>query len=114
MARADRATWARRVERWKDSGLSAKEFGAEIGVSANALSWWKWELGKKKDKEQPPKRRARRKKTVVSPMTFVEMAAPARTDLLEVVFPSGIRLRVPGALDADMLARVVELLEKRR
>jgi hypothetical protein len=114
MARADRTTWAKRVERWKDSGLSAREFGAEIGVSANALSWWKWELGRKKGQAQPAKRRARRKKTAVSPMTFVEMAAPVRSELLEVVFPSGIRLRVPGAFDAGMLARVVEVLEKRR
>ena len=113
MARADRATWAKRVERWKDSGLSAKEFGAEIGVSANSLSWWKWELGRK-EQSRPPKRRARRRKTAVSPMTFVEMAAPVRSNLLEVVFPSGILLRVPGAFDAEMLARVVEVLEKRR
>jgi hypothetical protein len=38
MSRASRAEWAKRVERWKDSGLSAKEFAAETGVKSLALS----------------------------------------------------------------------------
>jgi len=33
MGRASRAVWAKRVERWGDSGLTAKQFAAEIDVS---------------------------------------------------------------------------------
>ena len=33
MARTSRAEWAKRVERWKESGLPAQEFGAETGVN---------------------------------------------------------------------------------
>jgi len=31
MAKATRAEWAKRVERWKDRGLTAKEFAAGLG-----------------------------------------------------------------------------------
>jgi hypothetical protein len=33
MERASRETWAKRVERWKDRGLTAKEYAAEVGIS---------------------------------------------------------------------------------
>ncbi len=32
------AVWAKRVARWSDSGLSAKEFASETGLNANTLS----------------------------------------------------------------------------
>src|SRR5436305_195417 len=35
--RVNREEWAERVERWKDSGLSAKEFGAELGINPRTL-----------------------------------------------------------------------------
>jgi hypothetical protein len=35
-----RAKW---VERWKDSGLTAKEFAAESGVKVSALYNWSWQ-----------------------------------------------------------------------
>ncbi len=34
---AIREQWAKRVERWKDSGLTAKEFAAETGINAQSL-----------------------------------------------------------------------------
>ena len=33
MDRTSRETWAKRVERWKDGGLRAKEYAAEVGIS---------------------------------------------------------------------------------
>jgi transposase len=44
MERANREVWAKRVERWQDSGLTAKEFAAELDVSANSLTFWRWKL----------------------------------------------------------------------
>lgn len=38
--------WAKRIERWRDSGLTATEFAAEVGVNAKSLSHWKWRLHK--------------------------------------------------------------------
>jgi hypothetical protein len=35
--RVGREEWAKRVERWRDSGLTAAEFAAELGCSVRAL-----------------------------------------------------------------------------
>jgi hypothetical protein len=43
-ARRSAQEWARLVEEWRRSGLSAGEFGAVHGVRPGALSWWKWRL----------------------------------------------------------------------
>jgi hypothetical protein len=113
MERADRETWAKRVERWKDSGLSAAQFATEIGVSAKALSWWKLQLSKGQQRK-PAQKRSRTRKVALSQMTFVEMSAPGRSDALEIVLPSGVRIRVPAPVDSDALGRVLDMLEKRR
>jgi hypothetical protein len=42
--RAPRELWIRRVERWRDSGLSAKEFAEQAGVDSDRLRHWKWRL----------------------------------------------------------------------
>ena len=112
MERADRETWAKRVERWKDSGLSAGQFGSEIGVSAKALSWWKWQLSRG-ERVKPAQRRAKPRKVALSPMTFVEMSATARSDALEIVLPSGVRIRVSAPVDSEALGRVLDVLGKR-
>ena len=65
---ANRTTWAKRIERWRDSGLTAKEFAAETGLNPRTMAYWKWKLKKEGD-TQPP--RARRKP---APATFVELA----------------------------------------
>jgi hypothetical protein len=44
MARVSRADWIKRVERWGDSGLTAKQFAVENGVSPQSLTFWKWKL----------------------------------------------------------------------
>jgi hypothetical protein len=74
----------KRVERWKDSGLTAKEFAAETGINAQSLSRWRWHLSKDTDEPKPRRRRRSQGATgeitrspAPSPMTFVEMTAPA-------------------------------------
>ena len=115
MERADRETWAKRVERWKDSGLSAAEFAGELGVSPKSLAWWRWHL-KKGDAATPRVRvrMARAKAAMVSPLTFVEMSTTAAREPLEVVLSSGARIRVPVDFDPAALGRLVDVLDKRR
>jgi hypothetical protein len=38
--------WIQRVERWRDSGLSAKKFNEQAGVDSDRLRHWKWRLAK--------------------------------------------------------------------
>jgi hypothetical protein len=113
MARETREVWAKRIERWIDSGLTAKEFAAELGVNPSTLASWKWRLGRG---EAPPVGKA--PETV--PPSFVELIAatvptkPAEAvEPLELVLETGHRLRIPGRFDPDSLRRVLAVLEAR-
>jgi hypothetical protein len=45
-ARRSRAWWSKTVERYKRSGLSARQYAAGKGLSASTLSWWSSQLGR--------------------------------------------------------------------
>jgi transposase len=116
---AVRAMWAEYVERWKESGLSAKEFAAQSGINAQSLSWWKWRLAggePKAKRRQPSKSRAMEvtKSPALSSLSFVEVKAAVMQESLEVVLASALRVRVPTGFDDATLGRLLDLLEKRR
>ena len=115
MDRTSREEWAKRVERWGDSGLTAKEYAAEIGIKAHTLSWWKWRLSSDAP-AQGRRRRARHAPTAgagATPLTFVEMATAVAHEPLQVVLPSSIRILVPATFDAPALGRLLDVLEHR-
>lgn len=118
MAKASREDWAKRVERWKDSGLTAKEFAAETGLNASTLSYWKWRLGAEQrgdrpaDARRPKKSRPARRAPKVRPKTptFVEVTAPTpAAEPLELVMPGELRVRVPVGFDEATLAAVLRV-----
>lgn len=115
MERVSREAWAKRVERWRDSGLTAKEYAAEAGINAHSLSWWKWRLssGATAQERVPRGRRATASPAIAGPLTFVEMSAAVAHEPLEVVLPSSIRIRVPSTFDAPALGRLLDVLEHR-
>ena len=99
--RASREVWAKRVERWKDSGLSAKEFAAELDVSAKTLTFWRWKL-RQGESGSGAERAGRRERQPTpanaAPAAFLQLvpastASPSGT-ALEVVLRDGIALRV--------------------
>lgn len=118
-----RAKW---VERWKDSGLTAKEFAAEAGLKVSALYYWRSQLsaaeqkdthGRGESNEQPtpcsgtiaPKP-AKRSSNVTS--HFVELPIATLTQnpaMLELLFGE-VRVRVPSGFDEVTLTRVVRAL----
>jgi transposase len=118
-----RAKW---VERWKDSGLTAKEFAAEAGLKASALYYWCSQLSaaERKDSEGRDEtaeqsvqgRRARstklEKRSATPSPRFVELpvaalaSAPAMLELLL----GDVRVRVPSGFDEATLTRVVRAL----
>ena len=120
-----REQWAKRVERWKDSGLSAKEFAAELGINERSLSWWRWQLSKGETTAPSERRRRRRrsqptsaaitKPATITPLTFVEMTAiPITKDALEVILPTTVRICVRAGFDEGTLGRLLDVLERRR
>jgi len=122
MSRTARLEWAKRVERWKDSGLSAREFAEQMGLKASTLTYWSWKLksestnaGSAVDSARgsEPGRRRRRRRGKAAPR-FVELAAGAIATpamALELVLSRGISLRVPTDFDEATLIRVVRAVE---
>jgi hypothetical protein len=54
MERVGREEWTKRVQRWH-SGLTAREFALETGVTESSLSFWNWRLKKDAEAERAPK-----------------------------------------------------------
>ena len=106
MARGSREVWAKRVAQWKASGLKARVFARSQKLSEVSLKWWKWRLG--------AEARRRTGKTGMSPLTFVEMTTAMQREPLEVVLEGGARIRVPLDFDEATLARLLDVLERRR
>jgi hypothetical protein len=107
MGRVRRATWQERVTRWRESGLTAREYAAQIGVNANTLANWHYKL-------------RREAVTPAASLQFVEVtsggavaATPATHDPYEVVLTNGRAVRVPSQFDADGLRRLLDVLEGR-
>ena len=114
MAREPRDVWAKRVERWRTSGLTADEFAAEVGVKANTLRHWSWLLGR--ENRAPSATATKRSSPRAVP--FVEVvAAPSSCipapDALEIVVRDSLRIRVSAAFDPDLLRRVIAAVEAR-
>ena len=107
-ARVEREEWAKRVERWRDSGLTTAEFATELGINPRTLTYWAWTLkreasGKKRiwsTKTQKPV--ATRKAPVsraagVASLPFVEIKSRASHARFELEV-RGRRLHIPTAL----------------
>ena len=112
MARVSRDEWAKRVQRWKDSGQTAAEFAAEVGVKANTLQHWSWALARHAREPGWEARAARKRRRRAK---FIELVSPASATAIsgsiEVVLPNGLTLRVPERFDADSVRRLVEVLK---
>jgi hypothetical protein len=117
--RVTRGEWSKRVERWSDSGLTCKEFAAELGINPRTLTYWKWVLGKEAN---GAKRALGRQDRPSSAPRRATKAIPAHTGLLEIqVSPSdarielelrnGRRVRIPTGFDANGLRELLAVLE---
>ena len=38
--------WQKRVERWRESGLTADQYAGEAGINAGTLKYWRYRLNK--------------------------------------------------------------------
>ena len=104
---ATRAEWAKRVERWEKSGLSAEAFGTRERLKAKQLYWWRWRL-----RSSPPEST----ETAAPPLRFLPVhvkdppAPPGEAGVaLEIALPNGRVVRVPPGYDPAMLERVLAI-----
>jgi transposase len=108
MAETGRARWTERVEQWKRSGLTAREYAARTGLNAGTLSYWKWRLSRD---ARAPKAPVRARKRRAGEPTLVELTPVSVVDeRVEIELSNGHRLRVPARLDAQALSRLVEIV----
>lgn len=96
---AKRSEWARRVRRWRASGLTARAFAEREGCNARTLRWWASTL----------------RGDGSAAATFVDVTElvtrPGPT--LEVVVREAVTIRVGPGFDAALLREVVAALEAR-
>lgn len=118
MSKTGREEWSKRVQRWGESGLTAKEFAAETGLKASTLSYWKWRLRTEQRAQSSVTAAAKSGKlrgsdrARVSTPTFVELAAaPASVSLaLELVLHESVTVRIPVGFDEATLSRVLRVV----
>jgi len=109
-SRVGRAEWQKRVERWKDSGLSAEQFAAELGIKVGTLRYWKYAFEKEARPAAAPKSRAASAKAA----DLVEVRPLVVTGATFELELSGQRkLRIPAQFDAAALGRLLAVLEHR-
>ena len=109
-ARVDREEWRRRIERWKGSGLTAKEFAAELGINAGTLQVWRYKLkGDRPTRPQAPKVSSN---AILS--SLVEVRAPVGSSVdqrFEIELANGRRVRVGSGFDAGALRALLAVVE---
>ncbi len=124
MAGDSAETWAKRVERWRDSGLTAREFASEMGINPRTLTYWKWRLegggSRSKPRTASAKRRSPRKRLASGRVDFVEVVGTAAAadaastgDAFELIL-GGVRLRIPQEFREEGLRRLLDVVEGRR
>jgi hypothetical protein len=108
--RANRDEWQKRVERWSESGLSAKQFAAETGLNVGTLQYWKYKLRRQNGESA---RAARRKvpQPIVSSLIEVRPMSVAADNRLEIELNNGRRLRLPATFDVNVVKTLVVVLE---
>ncbi len=103
-----RDRWAKRVQQWEQSGLTAAAFAAEWDINPRTLAYWKWKLRKERAESGTT--------TAESSPRFVEVTPPGSAwwqpgaERIEVVIDDRIVVRIPDAFDPDTLRRVVDAL----
>ena len=117
--RTSREEWEKRVKRWKDSGLTAAEFSAELGINARTLTYWKWRLGKEAQpgvsrKPSGCSKSDKRKRRVRAKPKFVEVKPALALPRLELVVGERWVVRVPDGFEVETLRRVVSALDAQR
>lgn len=123
MEGASREVWAKRVERWVDSGLTAKEFAAEMGINPRTLTYWKWRLGKDRaeGRRRPSsrsgarrkgQRRSRRPTPTFVEVTPVKSAEDVSARALELAV-GRYTVRVANGFGPETLTQLLDVLEAR-
>jgi hypothetical protein len=93
------------ARRWRDSGVKARVFAQEQGVTPWTLYYWRQRLVS----QDRSTRRRRSRHVTLAPVHVVAGARDVGGDL-EILLASGDRVRVGAGVSADTLRQVVAVL----
>jgi transposase-like protein len=105
--RRGRAGWSAAVAAWRESGLSAAEFCRRHGLVQSTFQWWRWRLGREATPGVAAVPALVAVRVVGSPADGGGSPAEPAAAVLELVLPSGVRLRVPAGFDERTVAGVL-------
>lgn len=132
MAREAREVWEERVESWRASGQSAREFAAAKSVNVWTLRKWSERLRREgaagrrgpsgrsgRARRSGTARGVRRPEDAVQPLAFVEVLTGSSvrgsppSAQFEIVLRSGEIVRVAAGFERQALEQVLAALESR-
>ena len=103
--RATEAAWRDRLARCGKSGLTITDFCQQEGVSQPSFYQWRKRLRDERLTGKPDDQRSERRSKSLKPFVPVSVSGALVSEVAEVEFPNGIRVRVPAAnLDALRVA----------
>jgi hypothetical protein len=94
------------ARRWRDSGVKARVFAQEQGITPWTLYYWRQRLA---SQERPTRQRRRSRRVTLAPVHVVASARDVSGDL-EILLANGDRVRVAADVSTDTLRRVVQVL----
>ncbi len=113
MARNTKDVWRNRVQRWRDSDLTAQEYADEIGVNVHTLKDWSWKLSR----ENPPVVEPPPVQQDQHPLAFVELALTPATRTpsvpMELAVNARHTVRLEPCFDGAALGRLLDVIEAR-
>ncbi len=93
---------------WEASGLSARAYGAQVGINPNTLVGWRWQRRQQASGDPAP--------AAIGRMEWVELPVPrgaeARDETIELRIAK-LSIRVPDGFEATTLRRVLDVVESR-
>lgn len=101
--RRSAAFWKRAIEDQRQSGVPQSEFCEQHGLALSTFQRWRSRLG------SPESSGSRARKADFLPVHVVDRREDG--PFLEIVFPHGVRVRVPEQVSAESLKRVLWAVE---
>jgi transposase len=111
--RTSSAEWQKRIERWNDSGLSAEQFAAELGINVGTLRHWKYFLAKQGRGSVSARAPMASASALVEVRASGAATATVSPSPFELELGAARKLRIPPQFDAVALERLLAVLEHR-
>jgi len=106
-----RELWREHVQRWKDGGLTARQYAAETGINVHTLTTWSSRLRREAGTTVAPRNGRSLAPRFVEVAAEGVTAADGRAAVLEIVVGDAT-VRVPVGFDEATLARLLAVVRR--